>query len=208
MTCIDSAIIRALVEHIGMNPDEVPIGGSGGGSSAASTSFELEKEPGYCPMEPTLDGNDYTEGYEHLYINGIHPGTTVLKLKRKDNGELEDWLCCSSRIEDTFYLVYEFLNLANPDANNTLKIRCHYEADQTEYVMIRFVDFAKTYEQPSPTRADDDRGFYRLKITSLTNVWSFISAVMYYQSKSTYQLWYHTAHLFSKLKYEALTDAN
>ena len=29
MTCIDAAIIKALVEHIGGNPDEVPIGGGG-----------------------------------------------------------------------------------------------------------------------------------------------------------------------------------
>ena len=35
MTCVDAAIIKALVEHIGMNPDEVPIGGSG--SSSGST---------------------------------------------------------------------------------------------------------------------------------------------------------------------------
>ena len=27
MSCIDAAIIRALVEHIGMNPDEIPTGG-------------------------------------------------------------------------------------------------------------------------------------------------------------------------------------
>ena len=33
MSCIDSAIIRALVEHIGMNPDEIP----NGGTSAAAT---------------------------------------------------------------------------------------------------------------------------------------------------------------------------
>ena len=35
MTCIDSAIIKALVEHIGMNPDEIPTGGTGGGSSSS-----------------------------------------------------------------------------------------------------------------------------------------------------------------------------
>ena len=29
MTCIDSAIIKALVEHIGMNPDDVVVGGGG-----------------------------------------------------------------------------------------------------------------------------------------------------------------------------------
>ena len=28
MSCIDSAIIKALVEHIGMNPDEIPTGGA------------------------------------------------------------------------------------------------------------------------------------------------------------------------------------
>ena len=41
MTCIDSAIIKALVEHIGMNPDDVPIGGGGGsGSGSGSGSGE------------------------------------------------------------------------------------------------------------------------------------------------------------------------
>ena len=45
MTCIDSAIIKALVEHIGMNPDDVPIGGgsgSGSGSSEQSSSTFLD----------------------------------------------------------------------------------------------------------------------------------------------------------------------
>ena len=31
MSCIDAAIIKALVEHIGMNPDDVPVGGSNTG---------------------------------------------------------------------------------------------------------------------------------------------------------------------------------
>ena len=26
MSCIDAAIIKALVEHIGMNPEDVPVG--------------------------------------------------------------------------------------------------------------------------------------------------------------------------------------
>ena len=38
MSCIDSAIIKALVEHIGMNPDDVPIGG---GSSENNPSEEV-----------------------------------------------------------------------------------------------------------------------------------------------------------------------
>ena len=45
MTCIDAAIIRALVEHIGMNPDDVPIGGgsgSGSGGSEQSSSTFLD----------------------------------------------------------------------------------------------------------------------------------------------------------------------
>ena len=37
MSCIDSAIIRALVEHIGMNPDDVP---TTGGSSGVCTGEE------------------------------------------------------------------------------------------------------------------------------------------------------------------------
>ena len=28
MSCIDAAIIKALVEHIGLNPDEIPAGGT------------------------------------------------------------------------------------------------------------------------------------------------------------------------------------
>ena len=45
MTCIDAAIIKALVEHIGMNPDDVPIGGgsgSGSGGSEQSSSTFLD----------------------------------------------------------------------------------------------------------------------------------------------------------------------
>ena len=37
MACIDAAIIKALVEHIGMNPDDIPTAG-GGGSSGTSTA--------------------------------------------------------------------------------------------------------------------------------------------------------------------------
>ena len=35
MSCVDAAIIKALVEHIGMDPDDVPIGGGSTGGSHA-----------------------------------------------------------------------------------------------------------------------------------------------------------------------------
>ena len=52
MSCIDSAIIRALVEHIGMNPDEIPTTGGGSGTytgevldiPAEYNPFRIKKE--------------------------------------------------------------------------------------------------------------------------------------------------------------------
>ena len=42
MTCIDAAIIKALVEHIGINPDDVPIGGGSSGSNLLWSKLELQ----------------------------------------------------------------------------------------------------------------------------------------------------------------------
>ena len=43
MSCIDAAIIKALVEHIGGNPDDVVVGG---GSSMIQATWDTELMPG------------------------------------------------------------------------------------------------------------------------------------------------------------------
>ena len=48
MSCIDSAIIKALVEHIGMNPDDIPT--TGGAGSGTSTGEVLDIPVEYNPF--------------------------------------------------------------------------------------------------------------------------------------------------------------
>ena len=69
MTCIDAAIIRALVEHIGGNPDSVPDGTIGG---VADTSTFLD-----ATWE--TDDNFYkfiieTRAWTILRVSGVKPG--------------------------------------------------------------------------------------------------------------------------------------
>ena len=56
MSCIDSAIIKALVEHIGMNPDDIPTDGTGGSSSSSpfkDLSWQSVKQGNYYQFDAT-----------------------------------------------------------------------------------------------------------------------------------------------------------
>ena len=76
MTCIDSAIIKALVEHIGMNPDEIPTGGAA--SSGTYTGEVLE-----IPAE----FNPFRIKKEDMPKYGLNVGS-ILKLKCQNNFQL------------------------------------------------------------------------------------------------------------------------
>ena len=72
MTCIDSAIIKALVEHIGLNPDDIPTGGA---SSGTYTGEVLDIPVEYNPFR--IKKADMPE-------NGLHVGS-VVSLKFNNN---------------------------------------------------------------------------------------------------------------------------
>ena len=61
MTCIDAAIIKALVEHIGMNPDDVPV--QGGGSEDPTNIFDTTK---YTKID---NGSIDTDSYSITNVN-------------------------------------------------------------------------------------------------------------------------------------------
>ena len=109
MSSIDAAIIKALVEHIGGNPDSIPDGTIGGGGGGIS--LELVPHPtGQIPEMTTNDDNfmfDYDYSKEMLV-----PGKTVLRLLRKDNTTIDTFLCSSTNIKNigvnTSQLTYSF----------------------------------------------------------------------------------------------------
>jgi hypothetical protein len=81
MTCIDAAIIKALVSHIGMNPDDVPIGGAGSGSSGIYTGTEVKDLPFDFTTKPIrINKKDFTIPYKDLCFG------TKLILENTDNG--------------------------------------------------------------------------------------------------------------------------
>ena len=68
MSCIDSAIIKALVEHIGMNPDDVPTGGG-------SHTVAGEK------LDTPIEVNPVRIKEEDMPV--IHTDITMLRLKHQ-----------------------------------------------------------------------------------------------------------------------------
>ena len=93
MSCIDSAIIKALVEHIGMNPDDVPVGGD---SSHADIPIDVnwstyEGSNGY-----TYYRIDYPDG-----INGrqINEGDIIVMEQKSKPGTFSYWYCVCNGLE-------------------------------------------------------------------------------------------------------------
>ena len=92
MSVVDAAIIKALVEHIGGNPDSIP-DGTIGGSSASTLKHHFEPLPdsSYNRDRITISGPSCTI---KLPIDEFVPGHTVLRLKRRDSaGTIDTWLC-------------------------------------------------------------------------------------------------------------------
>ena len=86
MSSIDAAIIKALVEHIGGNPDEIPDGPIGG-SGSSTLSFRYE---------PLNVGYEKSVANNSLYVNKILPtmfviGHTALRLKCKNSDVIETY---------------------------------------------------------------------------------------------------------------------
>ena len=91
MSSIDAAIIKALVEHIGMNPDEVPTGGSST-DTIIPVTWSTQNVDGYDMLAFSLP-----EGQKINY-------GTCLKLTGDGNNVTEtEWcLYCVSNLSDTY----------------------------------------------------------------------------------------------------------
>ena len=89
MTCVDAAIIKALVEHIGGNPDDV-VGGEGG---ITNTDIPVDN------VSWKLENKDLGSGEKPVYVattdtkSAIRPGV-IIKFKWGTNSySMERYLC-------------------------------------------------------------------------------------------------------------------
>ena len=153
MSSIDAAIIKALVEHIGGNPDSIPDGPIGG-SGSNTLSFRYE------PLNLTYEKSD---GDKELRVNKILPtmfisGHTVLRLKRKNSDVIETYICVNHRMTGGDVVFMDFApivndNPFNPSSNESehlsLNITYYDDDDWSLSIELKHAD----YEQPSAATA-------------------------------------------------------
>ena len=170
MSCIDSAIIRALVEHIGMNPDEIPT--TGGTSSG--TSIDLG-QLGTKIVSTSTFGTVY--GAENCMICDYHSSYdarlsvgAVLRLETIA-GEIETYICFSNEIE------FEFMNIKN--TSKTLKFS--YANDEGTKIFSRLItsDIYKSFSDSSNTGLFN-RAYEDPVITFICNVANKIYSYLSY----------------------------
>ena len=165
MSSIDAAIIKALVEHIGGNPDSIPDGTIGGGSSA-STHFEPLPDSNYNRDRITISGPSCTI---KLPIDEFVPGHTVLRLKRRDSqGTIDTWLCTNieSRSKTSYVVVLTLIeDLDTMKLSATQIIKLIYQGPDPDTMNsthapitmpLGNINFATTHYEPSANWTDED----------------------------------------------------
>ena len=180
MSTIDAAIIKVLSDHV------------------ATTAYELVRDDVLLNLK--TEGNDYVLTENDLVFHDyIHPGSTVLKLTRKDNKERGEWFCYSCQVRNSVRFSYYFIDMKNPviqpnsDGDNILIVTVLHNKDGS--FKWTFKDFAKTYEIPSYS-------FYRIKFTDETGFWNLLSLFIEHQSTVVGQLWDHVSEIWNNESYE------
>jgi hypothetical protein len=107
MTCIDAAIIKALVEHIGMNPDEIPTGGASSGTYTGEV------------LEIPAEFNPFRIKKEDMPEYGLKVGS-ILKLNFQNNIRLTFLLTSVIDNSSTNSKTYYF-TAGDMEANLTLQ---------------------------------------------------------------------------------------
>ena len=107
MTCIDAAIIKALVEHIGMNPDEIPTGGASSGTYTGEV------------LEIPAEFNPFRIKKEDMPEDGLKVGS-IIKLKFQNNIRLTFLLTSVTDNSSTNSKSYYF-TAGDMEANLTLQ---------------------------------------------------------------------------------------
>ena len=105
MSSIDAAIIKALVEHIGGNPDSIPDGPIGGGGGGGSTN-EYIPNPEYT-ISLTLNQDLNLVISSNTFLTDIIHLGDVIRFSNT-NGKTHDYYCISiSKYGDEYR--FEFL---------------------------------------------------------------------------------------------------
>lgn len=200
MTVIDAAIIKALVEHIGDDSSNIPDGPVDVGSG--TIPYEIEPHPANVIVSNlTVSGNNFVitdAGTKPLFA----PGSTVLKLKRKDNDEWENWLCNGVSCSTLYNISYSFINLINPSEDNMLFAKVSYNDDGTFKTTLQNV--APTYQDPN-TWMNSVGFIHRIKFKSSTDIWSVFTSTMENQYTMFYRLWANLRYLYKETNVE-ITD--
>ena len=160
MTSIDAAIIKALVEHIGGNPDDIPDGGLSFSYEPLPSTFTFSGTSARMFLNPKVN-NKLDTG---LFI----PGQTVFRLKRKDSDIVDSFLCTRNNLYDSYSFYSEFKLILNDNpfqlsSENNIEFRLDFEGDNySAYISPNSDDI---YELPSN---DTSTGFYKLVIEGET----------------------------------------
>ena len=177
MSCIDAAIIKALVEHIGMNPDDVPIGGGGSDTTSSSPLLQPHKPAdgnGFVEAlgltrgatnvswsEIKLDAlvsrksaraSDYTSAYNVLDI--IRNSKLVVLRYKKSDGAIKEAIY-TGRSGETYYFESRYLDGSNTYA--TIKV----VNDESASTLTVTSDYTSIYLN------DDNTGFFYIKDDNL-----------------------------------------
>ena len=100
MSCIDAAIIKALVEHIGGNPDDVVVGGGSSNSDIPLDNISWK-----------IENRDLGNGEQPIYVarvsrnNPIKPGA-ILKVKYYLNSVSTNFYLCTDHDIDNGILYF------------------------------------------------------------------------------------------------------
>ena len=144
MATLDTAIIKALVEHIGGNPDDVVVGG-GSDSSKLNATWSTGTLPGSSTTSPTFT---LPEG-ENIQL------LTCATLYSKDRLRNEHLYCCRIDEKQGIYL-YEFTRI---------------DSELDDYISIAYMngiyyclnDFETKYSVPG----NSEKGFFNLSTVEL-----------------------------------------
>ena len=141
MTCVDAAIIKALVEHIGGNPDDIPAGGN---QTLLPSSNKV-----IAPPTNSI--------YEHAFFLYNSPKILdIIKLRRLDNGEIDTFIYLDVEEKDLNTHVHRFYQVNAQDRRYI-----QFTNDGLSYHIFSDTDLDSIYEIPQQT--EDDKyvtGYY------------------------------------------------
>ena len=124
MSTVDAAIIKALVEHIGMDPDSIP---SGGGSTSGGTS-DVSLLPTVtklvhsedCFVSKDDEGN-LTINCRPSIIRGIKLGH-VIRLKKTTTDEYVNFVCVQVHLHSQEF-IFTFKDLTSTEEHHGFDVK-------------------------------------------------------------------------------------